>query len=91
MMDVQEVSRNYRKGLNLYDQGMLTEALKLFEEVSKHADPKSPEYRLAGFYIGETYARLAEEKLTAERVSEPRNTCEKPSAATPITPIFTST
>lgn len=61
MIGVRELSRNYQKGLEFYDQGLLLDALASFEAVLKEADPNNPEAKLAKFYIGESHARLAEE------------------------------
>ena len=63
MIGMAELSKRYAKGLEFYDQGLLVDALMEFESVVKTAKPGSPECRLAGFYIGETHARLAEESV----------------------------
>ena len=73
MMGVRELSKNYAKGLEYYDQGLLIDALAAFEAVAKESGGKSPEARLARFYIGETHARLAEESInrgSKERAAE---------------------
>ena len=62
-MQAAELSKRYARGLEFYDQGLLTDALMEFEAVMKTAEPSSPEGRLAGFYIGEAHARLAEESI----------------------------
>jgi len=73
MTAVRELSANYQKGIEFYDQGLLIDALAAFQSVLKSADPGSPEARLARFYIGETHARLAEDALargTRERAEQ---------------------
>ncbi|MCL5103318.1 MAG: tetratricopeptide repeat protein [Armatimonadetes bacterium] len=64
MMGVRELSKNYAKGLDYYDQGLLVDALAAFEAVAKESGDESPEARLARFYIGETHARLAAESIS---------------------------
>jgi len=61
MAGVRELSKNYQKGLEFYDQGLLVDALSAFEAVLSEAGPETPEYRLARFFVGETHSRLAEE------------------------------
>lgn len=63
MIATAELSKRYARGLEFYDQGLLTDALAEFEAVIKTAKPNSPEGRLAGFYMGEAHARLAEESI----------------------------
>lgn len=63
MAGVQELSKTYSKGIEFYDQGLLVDALAEFERVLKNAPEGSPEARLAGFYVGETHVRLAEESM----------------------------
>ncbi|MDH7602078.1 MAG: tetratricopeptide repeat protein [Armatimonadota bacterium] len=63
MQRAREMSLNYRKGLEFFDQGLYVDALSAFEEALAEAQPDSPESRLVAFHIGETHARLAEECL----------------------------
>ncbi len=62
-MATAELNRNYKKGLEYYDQGMLSDALAAFQVVIENAPSDCPEARLARFYIGEAHAQLAEENV----------------------------
>lgn len=62
-MQLAELSRRYAKGLEFYDQGLLIDALAEFEVVLNSSDVKAPEHKLAGFYIGEVHARMAEDSI----------------------------
>jgi len=63
MVQMVDLSKRYAKGLEFYDQGLLVDALMEFEAVIKTVEPSSPEGRLAGYYMGEVHARLAEESI----------------------------
>lgn len=63
MIGTADLSKRYAKGLELYDQGLLIDALAEFESVWAGAKPDSPEAKLAAFYAGEVHARLAEESI----------------------------
>lgn len=63
MIGVAELNKRYARGLEYYDQGLLTDALTEFEAVLKTSDSSSPERKLAAYYMGEAHARLAEESI----------------------------
>ena len=61
-----EVFKNehYSRGIKLYDNGLLAEAIVEFENVLEEAkERQSPERRLATFYMGEAYASLGKSHL----------------------------
>jgi tetratricopeptide (TPR) repeat protein len=62
-MSDSKLNENYRYGLDLYDKGLLKEAIRAFEAVLSEMSPNSPEARLSRFYIGEAHAALAETSL----------------------------
>ena len=62
-MSDSKLNDNYRYGLDLYDKGLLKEAITAFEAVLSEMSPNSPEARLSRFYIGEAHAALAETSL----------------------------
>jgi tetratricopeptide (TPR) repeat protein len=52
-------NESYSRGIDLYDQGLYTEAIAEFEHVLKTVPAAdAPERKLASFYMGESYANL---------------------------------
>lgn len=57
--DTYTKSEHYNRGITLYDHGMYSEAITEFEHVLESAnDVKAPEWKLASFYLCESYTNL---------------------------------
>jgi len=57
-------NEHYSRGIQLYDHGLYSEAIVEFEcVVDEVREGKSPERKLAAFYMGEAYANLGRDHL----------------------------